>query len=351
MPKRGGKGFVWAMPGLVLAAVPIAGWAQVEREDQVRTAVEAETETVPGPPASDRDGVVDLEETRFDAEGRLPPPRCVTRPDGTSVCRRLVVRGRSQPAALTEAPWQVSLWSFKYTDYSAEEYRIKPEWLRRHKCGGTLIAAEWVLTAAHCLAGDFADHPFRVRIGSTSLTDQRGRLFNVKQKILHPGYRPGTKQNDIALLRIEPVRLPGVRPVRLIGVAGSAVVPEDAEMMIYGYGKTRLAEGSALLLKARIQVWPRRDCQTAMGNLATRITPTVLCALGNDGSDTCQGDSGGPMMLGVGPQAVQAGVVSWGKGCGTRGSPGVYAYVAPHLPWIWKATGGRAGRPTLPAGL
>lgn len=305
------------------------------------------------PPGGGRDDVADLPQTWYDAEGQPPPRRpCYKDEDGELVCPRVyAVTGRSRPAKLAEAPWQASLWSFKYTDYTPREYQLKPEWLRRHKCGGTLIAAEWVLTAAHCVRGDLADHPFRVRIGATSLTDPRGKLFTVRETIVHPGYDAVNKQHDVALLRIDPVRLPGVRPVTLNGTRGTAQIADDAPATIFGFGKTRQAEGSALLLKAQIAVWPRTYCKARMGLQAGRITPAVLCAGSDDGTDTCQGDSGGPLVIGVGAKAVQVGVVSWGKGCGRIGVPGVYADVAIYLPWIWRVTGGKAGRATLPGGL
>jgi Trypsin len=333
--------------------------ATASAQDQAPADPSTDTEnTVPSeevaqnqPAPSDRDGVAFLPQTRYDTAGELQKPRCNVDGNSQRRCHRVVVVSLEKPATFTEAPWQASLWSFKYNDYTAAEYRLKPEWLRRHKCGGTLIAPEWVLTAAHCLTGDFADHPFKVRIGSATLTDPRGKLFTVREKFVHPRYYAPDKLNDIALLRIDPVKMPGVYPVRLIGMNGLASVPDESAVRVYGFGKTRQAEGSALLLKATIRVWPRGDCRTAMRALAGRITPTVLCALGRDGSDSCQGDSGGPLIMGTGGAAVQVGVVSWGVGCANPNSPGVYAYVASHLKWIWETTGGRAGRPTLPAGL
>jgi secreted trypsin-like serine protease len=50
----------------------------------------------------------------------------------------------------------------------------------------------------------------------------------------------------------------------------------------------------------------------------------MLCA-GRTKLDTCQGDSGGPLFFkAVGGGFIQAGITSWGFGCGATGFPGVY---------------------------
>jgi Trypsin len=292
----------------------------------------------------ERDRSASLPQTYFDENGDFKPrPRhCHTLHDGTRKCTRVVVKGITTALKQAEAPWQASLWWYKYTNYTPAEYAKKPEWDRRHKCGGTLIAAEWVLTAAHCVVGDYDGYPFKVRFGSTNLNDNVGKLFSVIGKpIHHPDYLARSKKHDIALLHISRVTLPGVRPIQLYGMNGARMVPADTPAKVLGYGKTIKGTQSALLLSGKVHIWAQGECENAYnGRYPGRITLLVLCANGPS-TDSCQGDSGGPLIVG----GVQWGVVSWGDGCAVPGSPGVYTNVAPYLKWIWGVTRGKAGHP------
>lgn len=279
------------------------------------------------PARGGRDDSAELVETIFDENGELPED-CEPSAQGP-VCSVFTLS--TIPVSQQEAPWQVSLWSFKYTDYTAQEYKVKPEWMRRHKCGGTLITPEWVLTAAHCVTGDLADHPMQVRIGSPRLGDSQGHFFKVLRKVVHPRY-PRDRGADIALLRIEPVRLGNVQPVTLASTEPPPMPYPQAK--IYGYGRTRSAAVSAILLFGVVQVWDRAACKAAYpGRLGPRPGRS-LCA-NAPGIDSCQGDSGGPLIY----KDTQIGVVSWGDGCARIDRPGVYVSVAAFLPWIRSKVG------------
>ena len=80
-------------------------------------------------------------------------------------------------------PWVVSLW-------------FKGE--RMPLCGASLIADEWVLTAAHCvyrkhrrmeiIAGDF---------DARDKTEEGEQRVEICGKIVHNGYKPGAADDDI----------------------------------------------------------------------------------------------------------------------------------------------------------
>ena len=86
-------------------------------------------------------------------------------------------------------PWQIGL--YRYNSFA---------------CGGSLIAPDWVLTAAHCVSDAvFVPGILTVIVGDLNrkvneTTEEKHRVAFVK---IHPLYSSSTLNNDVALLRLE----------------------------------------------------------------------------------------------------------------------------------------------------
>merc|ERR1711874_858017 len=122
---------------------------------------------------------------------------------------------------------------------------------------------------------------------------------------------------------------------------------EGRMAMVTGWGLLKYSlhdkVKSNVLREGRVKVLSNEKCGRMWAPVEYRgITPNMMCAAeknGLGGKDACSGDSGGPLITekkGVSGQKQfeQIGVVSFGKGCGDKEFPGVYARVTAQLDWI-----------------
>ncbi|XP_013920083.1 PREDICTED: chymotrypsin-like elastase family member 2A [Thamnophis sirtalis] len=183
-------------------------------------------------------------------------------------------------------PWQVSL-----------QVEVNGGWL--HSCGGTLLDANWVLTAAHCLS---PTQTYRVWLGKQNLkVAEAGEVaVAVEKVIIHEEWDNVHILNDIALLKLaEPVEFSDT-------IQPSCLPTPDSHATC-----------------------TQKDWWGSM------VKASMVCAGGDGVISGCSSDSGGPLNCRIGHTWQVHGIVSFGSTkCNVAKQPTVFARVSAYIPWI-----------------
>ncbi|PNF41029.1 hypothetical protein B7P43_G08502 [Cryptotermes secundus] len=212
-------------------------------------------------------------------------------------------------------------------------YQLSFEYSNSHRCGASIVSANWVVTAAHCVDGASASR-VQFRAGS-SRRGTGGSLHPASELIANPKYDYYTIDFDIAVARVSVSFTfgTGIQPIALAREAPSA--GEDS--VVSGWGT--LSSGSSslptVLQAVTVKIVASADCSAAYDSYGG-ITENMICAaVSGGGKDACQGDSGGPLVAG----GNLVGIVSWGVGCAEANYPGVYSNVAALKDFVTEQTG------------
>jgi trypsin len=293
--------------------------------------------------------------------GRSPQASLGTYPQASfgtfpqvSSAREAIVNGES--ASIAEFPFQVALYDPRLGAPA-----------RGFFCGGVILDATRVATAAHCLIGEGGRHSatseIEVLAGSSNLDSlEPGSVTDtVTSATVDPAYEPASSDYDVGVLSLARPLWSGATPAlngrntiaplapdtplaearSAAALAGLTTAPVEA--IVSGWGEENAEPGSAAgypprLHKARVPLVSMAFCAEAYATIEQTITPRMLCAGGllPEGlgrTDSCYGDSGGPLVAsetGSPPPAgdVLLGLVDFGNGCAQPGYPGVYLRAA-----------------------
>ena len=165
-------------------------------------------------------------------------------------------------------PWQVKL-------------DFPPFPLGGHRCGGSILCPDYVMTAARCLDDWNLERKFSVVVGVNKEGDPGEQRRGVKKTIIHPKW-PKSRY-DYAILELEKpiVMRPETSPLYLPLPSEPDLNITGTRFAVSGWGQTQAENKENLRVVSMFQ----------FNSTVCPVKPYRICAGGGRG--TCVGDTGG----------------------------------------------------------
>jgi trypsin len=231
-----------------------------------------------------------------------------------------------------------------------------------HSCGGSVVASDMILTAAHCLP----DPDDIIVVGVYGFFNdaslETAQVFRMEQYAIHPSYNDATLHYDVLLIKVTgtitvtgPVQINQEASIAsLLSSPSSSSSSSNERLTTVGFGATTTefvdgvetgASYPDVLQELDLTLVDNISCEQIFTDYGVDysvpleydwVTDDMMCAA-NQGTTSCFGDSGSPLLIldknDPSLMPLQVGLTSWSLSC-SGNFPVVFHRTSHSFDWI-----------------